>query len=173
MYSESSKAVVCGRRVLAGSTPPPRRQSNTAFTFLVNALDGLIVGGLQGSVIVGLEIHEGSKGQAITFCQVQVRYLIEFPASISTSLEISSRVSGPSPISDVPGGGPILLILPPPGRIVEPRCWASASFSLPGLKQLAVAKESSLFSLIDMLSAYRLNRSIAAPQSVLPAQKQV
>jgi hypothetical protein len=44
---------------------------------------------------------------------------------------------------------------------------------LPGLKEPAVTKDSSLFSLMDMLGAYRVNRSIATSQSVLAAQKQV
>jgi hypothetical protein len=131
----------------------------------------LVVDGVWVTEVLGYcRVGEGSMGQAITFCQLQVRYLIAFPASSSTSLEISSCESESTATLKAPGGGPIRLILRPSGRMVEPRRWASASFSLLGLKEPAGPKDSSFFSFIDMMGDWRVSLSIATLQSVWPAQ---
>src|SRR5579871_3883487 len=103
----------------------------------------------------------GRIGWTITFCQLQVRYLIAFPASSSTSFEISTCSSESRATLSAPGGGPILLILRPSGSVVEPRRWASASFSLFGLNESAVPNGSSLFSFIDMIVDWQVDLSTA------------
>jgi hypothetical protein len=120
MYSENSKAAVCVREMSAETTcgseaillPPLIKDFQQLDRGWNSAREDC--GGYSGT-------REGKLGQAITFCQLQVRYLIAFPASSSTSLEISSTESESVATFKAPGGGPILLILRPSGRRVEPR----------------------------------------------------
>ena len=144
MYSEKSSAAVC-RDVSALSewSHGAAAVEIEAPTFCKASRTRPLTGIASDETHVDGKEERGEHRLRLTFCQLQVLYLIAFSASSSTSRPISSPESSSEPAGwSIPGGGPILLILRPSGNIVEPRRCDSASFSLIGTKVVPLSPPS-------------------------------